>query len=153
MHFIDDNIDFEAYERETDAQANVKPASVWMDELIFKLQNPDQTKKVRLPWEQAREAFAFRPGEVTLWAGQNGHGKTQIVSQVVLSLMGQEEKVVVGSFEMKPGTTLAMMCRMYAGTNPFSPEYQGGEGVQILTDLYREFGEWTVRPSAMAGVD
>jgi len=64
MHFIDDNIDFEAYERETDAQANVKPASVWMDELIFKLQNPDQTKKVRLPWEQARDAFAFRPGEV-----------------------------------------------------------------------------------------
>ena len=143
MHFLSDEIDFAAYERETDAAANVKPASVWMDELIHKLQNPDRTKKVLLPWEQAHGLFAFRPGEVTLWAGQNGHGKTQIVSQVVLSLMGQEEKVVVGSFEMKPGTTLAMMCRMYAQTNPFSPEYQGEHGVQILTELYKEFGEWT----------
>ena len=143
MHFLSDEIDFAAYERETDAAANVKPASVWMDELIHKLQNPDRTKKVLLPWEQAHGLFAFRPGEVTLWAGQNGHGKTQIVSQVVLSLMGQEEKVVVGSFEMKPGTTLSMMCRMYAQTNPFSPEYQGEQGVQILTELYKEFGEWT----------
>lgn len=143
MHFLSDEIDFAMYERETDAAANVKPASLWMDELIFKLQNPDHTKKVLLPWEQTHGLFAFRPGEVTLWAGQNGHGKTQVVSQVVLSLMGQEEKVVVGSFEMKPGTTLAMMSRMYAETNPYSPEYQGEAGVKALTELYQEFGEWT----------
>ena len=62
MIFLDDNIDFAAYERETDAAANVKPASVWMDELIHKLQNPDRTKKVLLPWEQAHGLFALRPG-------------------------------------------------------------------------------------------
>ncbi|HQZ08289.1 MAG TPA: DnaB-like helicase C-terminal domain-containing protein, partial [Burkholderiaceae bacterium] len=79
----------------------------------------------------------------TLWAGQNGHGKTQVVSQVALSLMGQGEKVVVASFEMKPATTLQRFARMYAGENPFSPAFQSDEGVAAVIDLYREFGEWS----------
>ena len=140
---LTDEIDFSEYLRETDAKANVKPASVWMAELIERIKNPDRTKKVYLPWEKAKEVFTFRPAEVTLWAGQNGHGKTQVVSQVALSLMGQGEKVVVASFEMKPATTLQRFARMYAGENPFSPAFQSDEGVAAVIDLYREFGEWS----------
>ena len=140
---LTDDIDFRLYERETDAAAKVKPASVWMAELIERIRNPDRTKKVYLPWEKAKDVFNFRPGEVTLWAGQNGHGKTQVVSQVALSLMGQGEKVVVASFEMKPATTLQRFARMYAGENPFSPAFQSEEGVSAVLDLYREFGEWS----------
>jgi twinkle protein len=140
---LDDNIDFSLYLRETDAKTHVKPASVWMAELIHKLRNPDQTKKVYLPWEKCQKVFQFRPGEVTLWAGQNGHGKTQVVSQVVLSLMGQDERVCIASFEMKPQTTLQRLARMYAGTNPFSPEYQSDAGIRALESLYSEFGEWS----------
>jgi twinkle protein len=138
-----DEIDFSLYLKETDAKTHVKPASLWMQELIDGLRNPDKTKKIYLPWEKARNLFHFRPGEVTLWAGQNGHGKTQVVSQVVLSLMGQGERVCIASFEMKPQTTLQRLSRMYAGTNPYSPEYQSEAGVQALTDLYSEFGEWS----------
>ena len=140
---LTDEIDFSEYLRETDAKSKVKPASAWMLELIDRLKNPDQTKKVFLPWEKCKAVFQFRPGEVTLWAGQNGHGKTQVVSQVVLSLMGQGERCVVASFEMKPATTLQRFSRMYAQTNPYSPEYQSDAGVDALTDLYREFGEWS----------
>ena len=140
---LSDDIDFSAYLRETDAKTHVKPASVWMAELIDKLRNPDRTKKVFLPWEKCQKVFLFRPGEVTLWAGQNGHGKTQVVSQVVLSLMGQDERVCVASFEMKPQTTLQRFARMFAGTNPFSPEYQSEEGVQALESLYQDFGAWS----------
>lgn len=140
---IPDDIDFSAYFRETDHKANVKPASYWMQELVDNLKSPDKTKKVYLPWEKARTYFQFRPAEVTLWAGQNGHGKTQVVSQVALSLMGQDEKVCVASFEMKPATTLQRLSRMYAGTNPYSPEYQSEDGVNALVDLYSEFGEWS----------
>ncbi len=114
-----------------------------MAELIERLKNPDRTKKVYLPWEKAADWFQFRPGEVTLWAGQNGHGKSQVVSQVVLSLMGQGERCVIASFEMKPATTLQRLARMYAGTNPFSPEYQSDAGVDALTYLYQEFGGWS----------
>lgn len=143
MHVVPDDIDFDAYLRETDAKTHVKPASVWLHDLVECLRNPDLTKKVYLPWESARDVFAFRPGEVTLWAGQNGHGKTQAVSQTALSLMGQDEKVVIASFEMKPATTMQRLARMYAGTNPFSPEYQHADGIAALEALYTEFGEWT----------
>lgn len=143
MQILSDDIDFNAYLRETDAKTNVKPASLWTAELIERLRNQKYERKVYLPWDQARNAFHFRPGEVTLWAGQNGHGKTQVTSQILLSLMGQEEKAVIASFEMKPATTMQRLTRMYAGTNPFSPEYQGEDGILALTDLYKEFGEWT----------
>lgn len=143
MELIPDTIDFSKYLKETDASTNVKPAHLWMKELAYDLRNPDQRKKVYLPWEQVRGVFNFRPGEVTLWAGQNGHGKTQMASQVMLSLMGQDERGVIASFEMKPKTTMQRLARMYAGMNPFSPEFQGEEAIGALTELYTEFGQWT----------
>lgn len=143
MQLIADDIDFNLYLRETDAQVRVKPASLWIDELIHRLHNPDQSKRIYLPWDKTRNVFNFRTGEVTLWAGQNGHGKTQIVSQIVLSLMGQDERVCIASFEMKPATTMQRLARMYAGTNPFSPEYQDQDGIEALESLYRELGEWS----------
>lgn len=143
MHILSDSIDFAAYLKETDAKTHVKPASIWLADLIDRLRNPDRAKKIYLPWEKTRDVFLFRKGEVTLWAGQNGHGKTQIASQVALSLMGQDEKAVIASFEMKPQTTLQRLARMFAETNPFSPEYQDRDGKDALEDLYKEFGEWT----------
>ncbi len=143
MQIIPDDIDFNAYLRETDAKTHVKPASVWLSDLIDRLRNPDQSKRVYLPWDKTKQVFAFRKGEVTLWAGQNGHGKTQVASQVVLSLLGQDEKAVIASFEMKPQTTMQRLARMYACTDPFSPEYQAEEGRDALESLYQEFGEWT----------
>lgn len=139
----DDLIDFSLYLRETEASTKVKPASMWVDELVHKLRHPDQTRKIYMPWEKARDVFNFRDGEVTMWAGQNGHGKSLVTSQVSLSLMGQGERVCIASFEMKPVTTLQRMARMYAGTNPFSYEYQSEAGIEALTGLYGEFGEWS----------
>lgn len=140
---LSDDIDFGLYLRETDAKTKVKPASAWVSDLIHRLRNPDKSKKVYLPWDKCRDFFQFRKGEVTLWAGQNGHGKTQVVSQVVLSLMGQDEKVCIASFEVKPATTITRLARMYAGTNPFSPEFQNEEGVEALAELFTEFGQWS----------
>lgn len=138
-----DEIDFTYYLRETDAKANVKPASVWMAQLIDELHNPDKRKKVYLPWDVAKNSFRFRPMEVTLWAGQNGHGKTQILNHIALSLMGQGERVCIASFEMKPVTLLQHMARMYAGTNPWSEEFQSVEGIKALDQLFTEFGQWS----------
>lgn len=139
---IPDDIDFTAWERETDAKRNVRPAAEWVDALIHRLRNPDRTPKVFLPWEKTHKLFQCRPGEVTLWAGQNGHGKTAVVNQVQLSLVGQGQKVVLGSFESTPYTTVSNMGRMYCGTDPFRPEYQEGDGLDAIEQLYREFGDF-----------
>lgn len=141
--YLSDDIDFSLYLRETDAQAKVKPASTYSQMLKDRLRGRKSLRMVYLPWTKAQDSFDFRPGEVTLWAGQNGHGKSLVTSQVALSLMGQGERVVLASFEMKPAMTLQRMARMYCGTNPFSYEYHGDSGIKAIEGLYDEFMEWT----------
>lgn len=141
--YLSDDIDFSLYLRETDAQAKVKPAKTYSQMLKDRLRGRKSQRMVYLPWTKTLDSFDFRSGEVTMWAGQNGHGKSLVTSQVALSLMGQGEKVVIASFEMKPAMTLQRMARMYCGTNPFSPEYQGEEGIAVVEGLYDEFMEWT----------
>jgi twinkle protein len=140
---IDDTLDFSQYLKETDAMTKVKKASDYVDDIKARLRHKVKQKVTYLPWYGTQENFEFRRGEVTLWAGQNGHGKSAVTSQVALSLMGQEEKVCIASFEMKPATTLQRMSRMWIGMNPYTPEFQGDEGIKALDDLYDQFGEWT----------
>ena len=141
--YIIDEIDFAAYLQDTDAKTKVKPAGDFVADAKERLRIRSKAKRTYLPWEKCNESFEFRTGEVTVWAGQNGHGKTDVTTQVALSLVGQGERVCVASFEMKPVTTIGRMVRMFAMTNPFSPEYQGFEGIALLDALYDDFGEWT----------
>lgn len=141
--YIPDDIDFSAYLRDTDAQAKVKQASVWVETMKERLRLKAVERSIVLPWAKSCDDFAFRPGEVTIWGGVNGHGKSLVTSQVALSLMGQDQKVCIASFEMKPMKTLERMTRMFNGMNPFSPEFQGDEGLKALDDLYDQFGEWS----------
>ncbi len=138
-----DEIDFAAYLKDTEAKTKVKAASEFVQAAKDKLRGRSALKFVYLPWEKTRDNFDFRPGEITVYAGQNGHGKTDVTTQVALSLVGQDEKVCIASFEMKPVTTIQRMTRMFNGTNPFSPEYQGSEGIAAIESLYDQFGEWT----------
>lgn len=138
-----DDIDFTQYMRDTDAKAKVKLASTWIGPMKDRLRTKHKEKRYFMPWENSFESFDFRKGEVTVWGGINGHGKSLVTTQVALSLMGQEEKIVIASFEMKPMKTLERMTRMYCGMNPFSPEFQVDGGLDALDQLYDEFGDWS----------
>jgi twinkle protein len=141
MNYLPDDIDFAAYLDVTDASAKVKKASLWIDDAKADL-FAKREKKILLPWLKTRDVFDFRPGEVTLWAGQNGHGKSLITSQIALSLIGQDQKICIASFEMKPVTTIKRMARQFIGMNPYAEEFQGEDGRKMLTDLYDQFGDW-----------
>lgn len=141
--FLLDTIDFAAYLKDTDAKTKVKPAADFVQDAKDRLKGHAKAKRTYLPWPKCNESFEFRRGEVSVWAGQNGHGKTDVTTQIALSLLGQGEKVCVASFEMKPVTTIGRMVRMFAMTNPFSPEYQGDDGIEVLNGLYDDFGSWT----------
>jgi twinkle protein len=141
--FDDDVINFDLYLRETDAQTKVKPASSYSQALKDRLRNRKSERRVYLPWDKTRDHFEFRKGEVTIWAGQNGHGKSQVTAQVALSLMGQGEKIVIASFELKPVVNMQRLSRMYVGMNPYSPEFQDDQGIASLDALYDEFCQWT----------
>lgn len=143
MEMIPDTIDFSLYLKETDAQTKVKEASDYIYFLKERLRRRDEEPVTYLPWPKTRDNFKFRKGEVTLWSGQNGHGKSLMTGEIALSLIGQEQKVCVASFEMKPETTLQRMARQWMGVNPYMPEFEGEEGIKALEDLYDQFDDWT----------
>ncbi len=134
---IDDSLDFSVYLHETEPLTKIKKASDYIDLVKAKFR-VKKTAGVYLPWFKTVDNFGFRPGEVTLWSGQNGHGKSLLTSQIALSLMGQGQKVCIASFEMKPATTLQRMARMWLGINPYELS-----NLEKLDDLHEQFGEWT----------
>ena len=112
--------DFDRYmeERDTSEYANVKPATDFQSELLTYFNSDRVFAGASLPWAKTHEQFRLRPSEVTLWPGINGHGKSLVLGQVIMHLI-KEQKACIASFEMKPVTTLARMCRQaLKGSNP-----------------------------------
>lgn len=128
MELIPDTIDFSSYMAEPEDH-KVRPASDFLQETIAAFYPPsDTTLPPRPLWDKCAGKIAFRPGEVSLWAGINGHGKSMFLSQVELDLMTQNERVLSLSFEMLPPRQMQRMARQaYADDCP---------PVQFLTGLH-----------------
>jgi len=140
----DDEIDFAAFERESDPKHKVKPASLWVQELIDRLQNPVKQKRAVMPWRKTHGLVQFRPGEVTVWGGANGNGKSLVTGQIALSMCSQGEKVCIASFEMKPLKTLERMARQWSTFNATDPAFLSDERATAqFLDLYEQFRDWT----------
>jgi twinkle protein len=67
-----------------------------------------------MPWNKTHDLIKFREGETSLWAGYNGHGKSQVTTQCAMDMAWANEVVVIGSFEMAPERTLWRMIRQAA---------------------------------------
>jgi twinkle protein len=131
MELIKDTIDFNAYMAEPEEHA-VQPASDFLAETVAAFYPPKGAAVPPRPlWEKCEGKIAFRPGEVSLWAGINGHGKSMFLSQVEIDLMAQGERVLSLSFEMLPSRQMQRMTRQgYA--DDFPP-------LQFLTNFHK----WT----------
>jgi len=139
-----DEIDFNEYMHETDAKQKVRPASEYVQELIDRINNPVRVNQAYMPWRKTHALVQFRPGEVTLWGGANGGGKSLVTGQIGMSLCAQGERVGIASFEMKPIRTLERMGRQWSGQNPQDPRYAGSEEIKrTLLDVYSQFKDWT----------
>jgi twinkle protein len=113
-----DDIDFGAYERQTEAAAKVRPASLYSEDLDaqFAPRLPG-SRRPRMTSTKLGGCLEFRPGEVTVWAGYNGHRKSMALGQAIIDLSTQGERSLVMSFEMLPAVTLARMARQVFGVN------------------------------------
>lgn len=143
MYLNDDVIDFERYLQETDHKTRVKKAVIWSDELEDEVLHPRVDTSTVMPWSSTAGSFAFRPGEVTVWAGLNGSGKSMLTGQVALSLIKQEQRVCIASFEMKPKVSLKRLIRQFSGT---SIDAIGPIPVSVATRIeairrFKEFSE------------
>jgi twinkle protein len=129
-----DEVDFEKYLKANDVAQKVKQAGEFLDELQEELASPVVEVNQTMPWSKTHQGFKYRAGEVTLYAGGNGGGKSMVTGMIALDLIKQKQKVMIASFEMKPKRTLFRMLRQFAGENIDAPRYV--EKTRYLTNLF-----------------
>lgn len=122
-----EEVDVDKYLHATDITHKVKEVGGWLQELRDELANPVAEVNQTMPWPKTEHSFRYRPGEVTLYAGSNGGGKSLITGQVALGLIKQKQKICIASFEMKPKRTLYRMLRQFAGENIEFPKFMSKE--------------------------
>ncbi|HIH2651553.1 TPA: AAA family ATPase [Burkholderia cenocepacia] len=130
---LPDSIDWEAYARdEDDGRADVRRASEFIEDLVEHLHSPKEVASgTATPWSSVGEALRFREGEVTLWGGVNGHGKSAVLGEAMLHAMSAGDRVCIASMEMRPIATMERLARQAAATAMPAP------------DFIRGFGRWT----------
>lgn len=69
---------------------------------------------IRTPWAKVGESLVFRPGELTVIAGINGHGKSQAVGFMAATAMRWGAKVCVASLEFRVRMWLHRLVRQIA---------------------------------------
>jgi twinkle protein len=151
-NFLSNDIDFCAYMDLTEHDQRVIGSGSYAEDVVSYFWDETTPRGEVLPWEKALGKIAFRPSEVTLWAGFNGHGKSLALGQLVVGLIGQATTSCIASLEMKPVITLARMCRQAAGSS--KPDADFIREFHKLTDkciwVYDQQG--TVSADKMIGV-
>lgn len=122
---IPDSINFEEYfVAEDDGMSDIRPASEFVD-AVMAMFHGEKIVQVghTTPWGKVEDNIRFRPGEVSLWAGTNGHGKSSALGYVILDIASQGGKACIASMEMKPEATMGRMARQASGSTCPSPQF------------------------------
>jgi twinkle protein len=108
MRMIPTDVDWAEYVKdENDGRANVRRASEFFDKVRERFHGEKKgVQGLKTPWTSVGDDLRFREGEVTLWAGVNGHGKSGVVGQVMLGFMAQNSPVCIASLEMPADVTI-----------------------------------------------
>ncbi len=102
----------------------LKSASSYTESVIAEFY-PDPNKPIGIypPWDKATDKICFRPDELSIWSGINGHGKSQFLGQIILASMQQGAKVCIASLELKPQRLLMRLTRQAAGLSKPTEAY------------------------------
>ena len=66
--------------------------------------------------------FRVRKGELTIWTGFSGHGKSLALVQSLTHDISQGHRALIASLEISPAETLAIMARQILGQSPDSQD-------------------------------
>ena len=95
----------------------IKSTSHQRDELLTRAKHGPQLTGDCLPWSKTHDKVRLRPGEISIWAGMNGHKKSMLTGQVAL-WQAKGNRVCIASMEMRPVETLHRMACQSAGCEP-----------------------------------
>lgn len=96
-------------------------------EEVCQLLDPDfLAKGSKLPWAKVENLFTFRPADLTVWTGYNGHGKTQLLNYVAINGILSGEKWMIYTPEMRPRYLLKRLI-----TQACAREFEELEAIEI----------------------
>jgi twinkle protein len=82
-------------------------------------QASEPERGIRLPWRKVNDRLVLRMGEVSIWAGFNGHGKSETIGNVTISAAVDGWECCVASMEFRPVKWLKRLVRQATGlSNP-----------------------------------
>jgi twinkle protein len=95
-------------------------ASDYVDEVVDLFIKPDALNGVSTGFPGLNYFLkGWRPGELTVWSGQSGSGKTTIINQVFLTLTSLNIKTCIASLELRPARYLRWaVCQALGKVNP-----------------------------------
>lgn len=76
-----------------------------------------------LPFLKLAGKFLCRPGEITLWTGATGSGKSQVLGHACVESLAQGERICIASLEMMPRLLLKRMAKQMSGVDRPSVDY------------------------------
>lgn len=149
---LPEDLDFEQYLDSYESQRHaehVRDITDYAEDAWEYLQAGGAKSGETLPWAKTADEFRFRDGELTIWAGVNGNGKSLVMGQTAIWL---ESPVVIASMEMQPRITTARILRQACAVgNPTYDYYQ--KALKALTGklyIYDHVGQ--VSEEAMLGL-
>jgi twinkle protein len=111
------NIDLEQYREYHDIMYQIKEKSIFQDDIKTYFKNRHLgIEGDKLPFAKLDQLVGLRHSELTIWAGENGSGKSLILGQLKLSLLKAHKTVLTASLEMTPTKTLSRMVRQAIGS-------------------------------------
>lgn len=121
------NIDLSGYASE-EVKHSVKPASAYRNGMIQRLMHREEGDILAtpMPFNLLRKRFEFRQYELTIWAGYKGHGKSLMISQVLMNAIKRGKRIFIFSPEFRPEMVLERMLYQYClTTTPPADEING----------------------------
>jgi twinkle protein len=110
----------------------------WFEEVL----EPGLELPFGFPWK-------IRPAETTVWTGIEKSGKSTMLSFILMALMAQGERALIGSFEVRPRKTLKKFSRQALGRLVYNHKTVA----QFSTDQARAEYEAKARQDAEATLD
>ena len=120
--FLPDDIDFSTYADLTEHSQRVISSGSYAEDVVSYFWDETIDRGQCPPWEKLTGRLSFRPAEVTVWSGINGHGKSLALGQTVIGFVQQGKSSCIASLEMRPVVTLARMTRQAMGASKPSPD-------------------------------
>lgn len=107
----------------TQESQDIRWGSDYTDELVEHFRVGQVLTGSKLPWPKTHNDVRFRPGEVSLHAGMNGHRKSMVTGQMMQWFAAAGEPCGIASFEMPVKDTQKRMCTQAAGSASPPPSF------------------------------